>query len=340
MQPNVSPDYIGQSAEGQARKAACANNKSRLDRSGLNGINASKIETIKEAKAILTIRALWAHHGLNGSPGRSCLSPFRHESNPSFSVYIGDNGEERFNDFGDADMRGDSFDFFKRCTGLEGREAVQAFLELAEHYRKEGFVGETADPVKSKEPKRKPLPRNFPDLCAKRIKMLGDNPGLADSYARKRGWKRETILKLAREGCLGWRRHYGAVFIYPTGIKYRVDVGGERFFPWEEGHAGFPWRNYRIANASKVYVAEGETDCITLIDAGLENDPGIAVVALPSATIYKFNWSDLIAGKEVTLCMDNDEAGNYATDALVGLIHPHAQKLNILNWKGILNERR
>jgi|GEM_PF-2965016 len=312
---------------------------SRLDRSSVCDVNETRIATIKEAKEILTIPVLWDHFQLAGMPAKSCLSPFRRERRPSFSVYPHpETGEELFKDHGDLGVGGDSFDFFKECSDLDGREAVEAFLELAEQHR---WIGNAfaAKATQIEKPKAKPLPRNFADQCADMCKRLLNNPGLCGAYGNKRGWKKETILQLANEGSLGWFSN-GPAFIYTTGIKVRSDMFGERHFHWQLG-SGSIWRADRIANASKVYITEGESDCITMIDSGIENEPGVAVLALHSAsTRLDPELATLFTDKEVTLCMDNDDPGKAAVERNAKLLKPFAAMVKTLNLEGIFSNER
>jgi CHC2 zinc finger len=66
---------------------------------------------LQAAKERLSIPALWPMLSLPGKPAKSCRSPFRHEHNPSFSVY--ENGR-RFHDFVTGED-GDAADFVVVC---------------------------------------------------------------------------------------------------------------------------------------------------------------------------------------------------------------------------------
>jgi DNA primase len=120
-------------------------------------------------------------------------------------------------------------------------------------------------------------------------------------------------------------------FIYSTGIKVRNWFdGSDRKVWWLMGGTSI-WRADRMVGASKVFVCEGETDCISLVDAGFENDPAVAVVAVPSASTFHPSWAPLFASKVVTLCMDSDPAGQIARQKIGALIHPYAAALKTIN---------
>ena len=119
-----------------------------INRTHTTGSNGEHHEptSIGIAARFVTIDFLWKHFELpprplspNGKPKYPCPSPLRDDNNPdhdSFSVWFDkDTGKQVFKDFHAAyadEIKGDSFDFFKRISKLEGREAGRAFLDLAE----------------------------------------------------------------------------------------------------------------------------------------------------------------------------------------------------------------
>lgn len=172
--------------------------------------------------------------------------------------------------------------------------------------------------------------------CLRAIEMavtLRETPNLCERIARARGWKPETIKNLSLEPSLGW--HEGKLaFIYETGVKLRWRQHGERIVRWAFGKPWL-WRGSLIDSATTIYLCEGETDAISLIDAGLESDGRTVAVALPSATTFNGRWADLFLGKEVILVFDADKAGQEATRRVSRLLHLHAASLKQLNWRGL-----
>lgn len=86
--------------------------------------------TITEAKARLSIFALWRIQNLNGNPPAKdgvYRSPFREDGNPSFSIFA--NGT-RFKDHATGES-GDAITFYAMARNIENREAVKEFLTLA-----------------------------------------------------------------------------------------------------------------------------------------------------------------------------------------------------------------
>lgn len=130
---------------------------------------------------------------------------------------------------------------------------------------------------------------------------------------------------------LGW--HGGMLaYLYPHGMKVRAPVGSRPRFRWVHGKAVEPWRMERVtAETRKIYVCEGESDCLALAGIGLEKAGTAACVASPG-TSFPAAWAPLFAGKEVVLCFDKDEAGRAATRRVAGLLHGHAA--GVESWKG------
>ena len=122
-------------------------NRHQTHEQSLNGSGEHREPTpIGIAARFVTIDFLWKHFNLPDRPLRTngkflypCASPFRDDNNIehySFSVHFDqDTGKQVFKDFHGAyqnEYKGDSFEFFKRVSKLEGLEAIQTFLGLAE----------------------------------------------------------------------------------------------------------------------------------------------------------------------------------------------------------------
>jgi DNA primase len=80
-----------------------------------------------------------------------------------------------------------------------------------------------------------------------------------------------------------------------------------------------------------VYLSEGESDCISLVAAGLETDGAAACVASPGTSFVR-EWVPLFAGRRVVLCFDRDKAGQDATAAVAAMLRGTASEIS--TWKG------
>jgi hypothetical protein len=157
---------------------------------------------------------------------------------------------------------------------------------------------------------------------------------IIDRIAASLGFSRET-LRLASSGSSGLGLANGWLcYAYPQGLKWRnPDSTGKHRFVWIAGKATVPWR---IESALKpevpdVYLTEGESDCLALIEAGFEVGGNAACVASPGASFSR-DWAPLFRGKRVILCFDPDQAGRAATARVAAMLKGNAAE--ILTWKG------
>lgn len=86
---------------------------------------------LSEAKSKWPLDKLMRHLGYDDFIQRSCKSPFREESNPSFGVFNHPTtGELKWKDFTTGET-GDQVDFLAQHLGCSTREALNAFFEVA-----------------------------------------------------------------------------------------------------------------------------------------------------------------------------------------------------------------
>ena len=144
--------------------------------------------------------------------------------------------------------------------------------------------------------------------CHRFTVQLLEAPAYIEQIAKYRQWKPQTICALAFDGHLGRDDNRRICFISAAGCKSRWQVDGERRFKFLFGKSWL-WRGELIPQAQTVYLCEGETDAITLIDRGLEDDGGTVAVGVQGATLNIQPWAFLFTDKHVVIAMDDDEAG-------------------------------
>jgi twinkle protein len=167
------------------------------------------------------------------------------------------------------------------------------------------------------------------------IERMRDDAALRERCATQRGWNPETLRQLALEGYLGW--HHGKIaFIYDTGVKLRWREAGERIIRWAFGKPWL-WRGAYLSIPTRinVYITEGESDCIALLDGGLEDDKTRLAVAVPSSSTFDSSWTQLFTGKHIVLCFDADDAGQKAVARVSSVLQRHAGSISRLNWEGL-----
>lgn len=290
-------------------------------------------DAIDRARAKLRIQELWSLLDLPGIPSRSCRSPFREDRHASFSVY--DDGR-RWKDFG-TDEGGDALEFLAKARGLHRRAVIKEFLALS------GDLPAVPAPMRAPiagapRPDRHQLIREDLEKCQAAARLLAGDLSICERIAQRRGWKPETIRNLALEPSLGW--HNGKLtFVYDTGMKARYDQDGERRLFWMFGKPSL-WRGWLLLSKPyhrTVIITEGETDTVSMVDTGIEDDLSTAVVALPSASTITESWFDALCGRDVIIALDNDEAGAAGTRKLEKILQARANSLSSLNWKKLIS---
>lgn len=241
---------------------------------------------------------------------KSCLCPFHPERTPSFHVYE-DSGWAKCYGCG---WSGDIFNYVMDAYQMNFGEAVKC---LSDQVRSLGRI--QGGSLASLKPSVSQLPgvtKEEQDRIKAAAQRLAENPYIWSSVASQRGWNPATIKALAEEGSLGWDGS-ALAFLYSTGMKSRNWPHKDIF--WDFGGPGV-WRGSLIGDAMEVFICEGETDCIALLDKGIEEDGTMAVIALPSASTIPVGLPKLVQGRHVTLCMDDDDAGARATQKLADML--------------------
>ncbi len=155
---------------------------------------------------------------------------------------------------------------------------------------------------------------------------------IVDRIAESLGFDRE-ILRIASWGTSGLGLANGWLcYRYADGLKWRnPDTKAKTRFRWLVGKATCPWRWEHVRPHTRtVYVTEGESDCMALIAAKIEDEETVCVAS--PGTSFSRDWAKLFRGKRVVLCFDMDHAGRTATATVAAMLKGHASE--VLTWKG------
>ncbi len=107
------------------------------------------------------------------------------------------------------------------------------------------------------------------------------------------------------------------------------------------GSNSYVWPVSVLEKAERVYICEGEIDCLTALEQGLA-----AITGTHGSGEWRDLWSVLLEGKEVVICYDGDEAGRngaikvatsvaqYASKVFIVEI-PDLEDVNSLHLKGV-----
>ena len=222
---------------------------------------------------------------------------------------------------------GDLIDAAKRIRAMNLGEALP--LSEYEHHEATPIVITPENPLGLPHP----LSATEREICANCAHRLARSNYWLSEIASWKGWKKETIRSLALEGSLGIDPAGRICFIYESGLKFRYNDldTGERIIRWRFGKPTL-WRLGTLAQARKVYLTEGESDAISLVDAGVEAEPGTFVIAAPCAGFNLAPLASLFIDKKVVLVPDPDEAGLKAGHKWVHILEPCAAHLSYLNF--------
>jgi hypothetical protein len=143
------------------------------------------------------------------------------------------------------------------------------------------------------------------------------------------GWQPATVRGLALDGYLGLSEEGFLTFNFESGSKSRwKEADGSRRFRFNFGKPWF-WRGGLIPDGQTIFLTEGETDAITLIDHGLERG-GAIVTGLPAGNFKPGSWAFLFKAKAVVFFPDSDPTGSDAATEIQKTIGPVAASLCVL----------
>ena len=263
-------------------------------------------------------------HKMHGGCGSQvkCRCPFHDDRTPSFSIAKAD-------DFGicfGCDWKGDIVQYERDFHSVDYPTA----LKRLEEWRISGANGNG----RVATPESVAAPFVFSDEQKSRVheasQLLANDAALIEQVAAAKGWNASTILRLAQDNDLGWWNGLLG-FHYSGGVKLRH--WPDHNFHWKLGGNGL-WRDRLLEQSSTIYLTEGESDAITILDCGVEQDSGTAVLAVPGASAYKTMWTKRFAGKAVITCFDNDEAGIAMGKRIHPLLKPVVASLRMHTLKG------
>lgn len=256
------------------------------------------------------------------------LCPLHDERTPSFHIY-----PDGYCHCYGCGFHGDVVDL---CAALDR-------IPLAEAVEKLG--GAEPTPIAHREdffakPKAKPYQLTDEDInrMAKSAHRLAtDGDLIARLVAERPEWTAEAIRGAAFDGDLGIEAGR-MLFGYRFGIKARwKDSQGNRVIRWICGAPnGECWRQSLLLRSTRrVYIVEGETDCLTFLSGGGEHSGQSLAVALSCADIMPNPLP--FSGKEIVIVPDPDEAGEKSAQKLRELLRPVSRSIAIVNLEEVHN---
>ena len=319
-------------------QAGAASVSTQTKDASATGVKNEQLLLAKDLKPLISLKELMEsdrHQFKQSGHYSMCCCPFHADRTPSFGIRDDDDGTGKC--FG-CGWYGNIFDYemqFHKSDFTLGM--AEAEMTIITNPPRKGRKAK-AD-VRTTRPNRVQLTERQKDDREK-WGLAGWRPidGLPKRYVAKRyeyngeRWNPDTIQAIATWGPLGWAGD-ALAFMYSTGTKFRKWPGRE--FYWDCECLSL-WRGYMIEGMEHIYITEGETDAITMLDMGIEDTLGVAVVAAPSATSFYSEWAPQFEGMKVTLCFDNDEEGQRGSERAGRLIQPYASEVLVLDLGGAI----
>lgn len=295
---------------------------------------------IEEIKARLSIPDAARLLGMNWQAGKSCVSPFRPDKHPSFSVF---QDGRRFRDHANGDS-GTVIDFIQKALDVPLKEAIQwAREKCGGAVLPVPFAASAAMKKPAIEAKPKPAP-----------KMRPAQAGEMEALAKLRGFKVETLAEAQRRGLLAFASVWGRVAWCVCDPGGRI-AEGRRLdgLPWEAygtmparkchawgGQKNWPVNLEEAAQCSKLALVEGGPDALAALEImRREGAAGVDVVALLGAANTRLDAAALpfFKGKIVRLFPHADEAGQRAArEWALALREAAAARVDAFDLRGIV----
>ena len=235
------------------------------------------------------------------------LCPFHNEKTPSFHIFNGKDGVERYHCFGCA-AGGDVLDFIMETRGVSIQDAIKMIL------------GDTADTGNRRERKDAP-PAHDP---YEDVTPLDNMPSVMPVPGEKiQVWnpKREKHSHYTPE----------AVYRYQVGVVLRVVIDDKKLTPqlrWCEVNGEPQWSHYAFPRPRPAYGREQVTDGgqIVIVEGEKTADAArtylnMSVVTFAGGTngLQYTDWG-FTKGRDVIVIPDADQPGRDAAETLCGIL--------------------
>ncbi len=211
-------------------------------------------DLLAQAKQRLLLSALMVQLGFGDRAKKSARCPFHEDSSASFSLYIGDDGEERWKCFAGCGQ-GDAVDFLAKHRGLSNADACREYIRLAD-------VPPPPAPPSSSNPSPSPQPPFDWQSC-----IAGLTPEHRANLAKWRGYAPKFVEWLHAENLVGL--FDGERIAFPIhdagrnviGCHYRIKEDGSwSYHPTGTRTAPFVIGN--MATARTIFVFESQWDLL------------------------------------------------------------------------------
>jgi hypothetical protein len=295
------------------------------------------------AKAAYTIRDVWSALDLQGTPSANCRSPFRDDTNPSFSIY---NENRKWKDHGTGEG-GDVIEFIRTALGGNHSDVRDWLMEKLPVALPSAHRAES--PKSPPEPDSRPHPALLLDL----------QPGTEVERRRLAGLRDISMTGIAAAvavGILGFTNWHGRPCYAVTDSTRRaaeiraLDGEGFRNSGADLSKAaplsgvdkswlpGAVWLDGASPETS-VLLTEGATDLLTAIDLYTDyrkhhgGQNGWVPVTLLGAHCKRLDpeCAKLIGGRHVRIVADGDKAGDQMKEYWAQLLRTQGCRVDTID---------
>ena len=266
----------------------------------------NEFDLIAQAKQRLPLSALMAQLGFGDRAKKSARCPFHEDSSASFSLYVGDDGEERWKCFAGCGQ-GDAIDFLAKHRGLNNADACREYIRLAD-------VPPPPVPPSSSNPSPSSQPPFDWQSCVAAL-----TPEHRANLAKWRGYAPKFVEWLHAENLVGL--FDGERIAFPVhdagrnviGCHYRLKEDGSwRYHPTGTRTASLVIGD--LATAKTIFVFESQWDLLAVLDClhhhiqpladtaavatrGAGNGRLLAGLCAPDAVVFAFGQNDEAGAK-------------------------------------------
>lgn len=274
--------------------------------------------SIVDARARLSITALWQRLSLPGEPSKKCRSPFREDRKPSFEVSVDpSDGFEKWKDWSTGE-HGDAIDFLAKARSLTNSQAIAEFCALARGATVEGggYNGATFRKAETKK-HRKIHPENFRIGTKAEFAVLSRLRSISVE-----GLKLASDAGLLRFGdCCGYPSWTLLDQSFRLAQSRRLDgqefpAAGEqeerKAHTWRGSDQSWPLNCESLRRCDKAALVEGAPDMLAAFGYAFAEKKEVSVVItamLGASCRISAAALPLFAGKQVRIFAHADDAG-------------------------------
>ncbi|MDA3844385.1 MAG: phage/plasmid primase, P4 family [Candidatus Kapabacteria bacterium] len=259
---------------------------------------------------------------------KSILSPLREEKSASFAI---DFNTGKWNDFGGE--QGDIIDLVKKVKKVEFVDALDYLSNYAATVSNDNPQRTTGKQEDNKSNSKLPEIRKN-DMTGYVRNLETDKYTEISEQISNRNLNKETLAKHGVGAKTDWSGRQCFIFPYNTN-----DNGSVATYKQISYVSGKKPKNGIVGNSKailypeehlkdkNIFLCEGELDVFALLTYNIK-----AVTGTAGALTFNNSMAEKLAGKNVTIIYDNDDAGQKGAQKAAQLISQYAESVRLAQW--------